>query len=152
VRKLLMGLLVAAAACTTRTTTLPSPATPAPVVAAPTAPRPALDAFLAAVKAQDLQAMSNIWGDKDGSVRESGKMGREEIERREIILMCYFKHDKYRVLGDSPSVDGERILQVELTKGTLSRTTNFYLATNGTRWFVRSADMDPVRDLCVEKR
>jgi hypothetical protein len=151
VRKLLMGLLVAAAACTTRTTTLPSPATPAPVVAAPTAPRPALDAFLAAVKAQDLQAMSNIWGDKDGSVRESGKMGREEIERREIILMCYFKHDKYRVLGESPAADGERVLQVELTKGTMSRTTNFYAVKGGSRWYIRSAQMEPVRDLCTQK-
>jgi hypothetical protein len=151
VRKLLMGLLLAAAACTTRTTTVPQTA-PVPAPAAQNAPRPALDSFLAAVKAQDLQAMSNVWGDKDGSVRASGKMGREEIERREIILMCYFRHDRYRVLNETPGVDNERVFQVELTKGTLSRTTNFYLATDGTRWFVRSADMEPVRDLCVEKR
>lgn len=151
-RKLLMGLLVAVAACTTRTTTIPRTApAPAPATAAQNAPRPALDAFLAAVKAQDLQAMSNVWGDKDGSVRASGKMGREEIERREIILLCYFKHDKYRVLGESPGVDNERVFDVELTKGTLSRNTNFYLATDGSRWYVRSADLEPVRDLCVQK-
>lgn len=148
-RKLLMGLLVAAAACTTRTTTVPRTA-PAPA-ASQSAPRPALDAFLAAVKAQDLQAMSNVWGDKDGSVRESGKMGREEIERREIILLCYFKHDRFRVLGESPGVDNERVFEVELTKGTMSRSTKFYLATDGTRWYVRSADLEPVRDLCVPK-
>ena len=153
-RKLLMGLLLATAAtaaCTTRTTTLPA-TVPAPVTAAQNAPRPALDAFLAAVRAQDLQAMSNVWGDKDGSVRASGKMGREEIERREIILMCYFRHDKYRVLNESPGVDNERVLQVELTKGTLSRTTNFYLARDASRWYVRSADLEPVRDLCVDKK
>ncbi|MFI5257294.1 MAG: hypothetical protein ACHQRK_08535 [Gemmatimonadales bacterium] len=149
-RKLLMGLLVAAAACTTRTTTIPTPS-PATAPAAQSAPRPTLDTFLAAVKAQDLQAMSNVWGDKDGSVRASGKMGREEIERREIILMCYFRHDRYRVLDDKPGVDNERVLQVELTKGNLSRTTNFYLATDGTRWYVRSADLEPIRDLCVQK-
>lgn len=154
-RKLLIGLLLAGA-CTTHTTTVPGPA-PVPAtgpVTAPAAqngPRPALDAFLAAVRAQDLQAMSNAWGDKDGSVRESKKMGREEVERRELILMCYFRHDTYRVLGDSPSTDGERILQVELTKGTLTRTTNFYLTTDGSRWYVRNADMEPVRDLCTEK-
>ena len=96
--------------------------------------------------------MSNVWGDKDGSVRSSGKMVREEIERREIILMCYFRHDRFRVLNETPGVDNERVFQVELTKGTLSRTTNFYLATDGSRWYVRSADMEPVRDLCVEKR
>ncbi len=144
-RKLLAGLLLIGA-CTTRTTTLPSASGPGA-----SSPRPALDAFLSAVKAQDLQAMSAVWGDKDGPVRDSKRMGRDEMERRELILMCYFKHDKYRVLGESPSADGERVLQVELTKGTMSRTTNFYATKGGDRWYIRSAQMEPVRDLCTQK-
>lgn len=143
-RKLLIGLLLTAA-CTSRTINVPANS--------PTnGPRPALDAFLASVRAQDLQAMSSVWGDKDGPVRDSKKMGRDEVERRELILMCYFKHDKYRVLGEAPGTDGERVMQVELTKGTLRRTTNFYLTTDGERWYVRNADMEPVRDLCADRR
>lgn len=66
--------------------------------------------------------------------------------------MCYFKHDSYRVLGDSPGTNGERILSVELTKGTLKRTTNFYLVQGRDRWYVRSADIEPVKDFCNPDR
>ena len=140
-KKLLMVLLLVSA-CKTSTTVIPA-TSQAP------GPRPALDQFLAAVRAQDLQAMSAAWGNKDGPVRESKIMTRDEVERRELILMCYFKHDKYRVLGEQAAIDNERVMQVELTKGTISRTTNFFLAQGPDRWYVRSADMEPVRDLCV---
>jgi hypothetical protein len=140
-----MGLLLATAACTTRTTVVPAgPAGPA----AAQGPRPALDAFLASVRAQDLQAMSLAWGDKDGPVRDSKKMSHDEAERRELLLMCFFSHDRYRVLGESPGPDGERVMRVELSKGTLTRSTNFYLVNGGERWYVRSADVEPVRELC----
>lgn len=144
-RKLLIVLLFAAA-CRSRTTTVQSPP------AQPSGPRPALDAFLASVRSQDLQAMSAVWGDKDGPVRDSRRMTREEMEKRELLLMCYFGHDRYRVLGDAPGPNGERILQVELIKGTLRRTTNFYLTNGGDRWYVRSADIEPVKDLCQNRK
>ena len=144
-RKLLICLLLAAA-CTSRTTTVQ----PAPAQA--NGPRPALDAFLASVRSQDLQAMSAVWGDRDGPVRDSKRMTRDEMEKRELLLMCYFGHDRYRVLGDTPGTNGERVLQVELIKGTLRRTTNFYLTSGGDRWYVRSADIEPVKDLCQNRR
>lgn len=152
-RKLLIGLLVVVGACTTRTTVIPATPSPASTSAVgQRSPREALATFLAAANAQDLQAMSAVWGDKDGSVRSSGKMGREEIEKREIIMMCYLRHDNYRVVSESPAVDNERVLGVELTKGKLSRTAGFNMATDGSRWYVRSADLEALRDLCAEKR
>ena len=146
-RKLMLGLLLATAACS-RSTAVEDPA----AGVRPAGPRPALDAFLAAVRNQDLQAMAGAWGDKDGSVRESNKIPREDVERRELIMMCYLKHDRYRVLGDQPAAGGERVMQVQLTKGTLSRTTNFFLVNAGERWYVRTADLEPVRDLCAQKK
>jgi hypothetical protein len=133
-----------AGACTTRTIVVPESS-------ATQGPRPALAEFLASVRSQDLQAMSGAWGDRDGAVRDNRKMSREEMEQRELLLMCYFSHDKYRVLGDGPGTDGERVLSVELTKGTLNRTTNFYLTKGRERWYVRSADVEPVRDLCTDR-
>ncbi len=143
-RKLLLIGLLMAGACTTRTVTVPE-------TSASLGPRPALAEFLASVRAQDLQAMSGAWGDKDGAVRDNKKMSRQEMEQRELLLMCYFRHDKYRVLGESPGQDNERVLSVELTKGTLTRTTNFYLTRGSERWYVRSADIEPVRDLCTDR-
>jgi hypothetical protein len=144
VRKLLLIGLLMAGACTTRTISVPESS-------ASQGPRPALAEFLASVRAQDLQAMSGAWGDKDGAVRDNKKMSRQEMEQRELLLMCYFRHDKYRVLGESPGQDDERVLSVELTKGTLTRTTNFYMTRGGERWYVRSADIEPVRDLCADR-
>jgi hypothetical protein len=142
VRKLLIGLLLMAA-CTTRTTV-----TPVTVGAGTTGPRSALDAFLSAIRAKDLQALGAVWGDKNGAIRDTKRISREEVEQRELLLMCYFSHDSFKVLSDSPAAGGERIMSVTLTKGTLSRTTNFYLVSGDNRWYVRSADVDPVRDLC----
>ena len=151
-RKLLIGLLLMAA-CTTRTTVTP-PVTVGTSPAGTTGtagPRAALDAFLSAIRAKDLQALGAVWGDKNGAIRDTKRISREEVEQRELLLMCYFSHDSFKVLSDSPAAGGERIMSVTLTKGTLSRTTNFYLVSGESRWYVRSADVDPVRDLCSKK-
>lgn len=145
-RKLLIGLLLIAAACTSRTTV-----TPVTVGAGATGPRGALDAFLAAIRAKDLQALGAVWGDKNGAIRDTKRISREEVEQRELLLMCYFNHETFRVLSDAPAAGGERVMSVSLTKGTLSRTTNFYLVSGQDRWYVRSADIEPVRDLCSKK-
>jgi hypothetical protein len=147
VRKLLIALLLIAPACTTRTTTV----TPVTVGAGATGPRGALDSFLAAIRAKDLQALGAVWGDKNGAIRDTKRISREEVEQRELLLMCYFAHDSFRVLSDAPSAGGERVMSVSLTKGTISRTTNFYLVSGQERWYVRSADVEPVRDLCAKK-
>jgi hypothetical protein len=146
VRKLLIGLLLIAAACTSRTTV-----TPVTVGAGATGPRGALDSFLAAIRAKDLQALGAVWGDKNGAIRDTKRISREEVETRGLLLMCYFNHDSFKVLSDAPAAGGERVMSVSLTQGTLSRTTNFYLVSGKDRWYVRSADVDPVRDLCSKK-
>ena len=143
-KKLLIGFLLLAAACTTRSSELPS-SRPGPVSSGA---RPALDAFLAAIRAKDLQALGANWGDKDGAIRDSKRISRDELEKRELLLMCYFSHDSYTVLNDEMAAGGERKMTVRLTKGTLSRTTDFLLASAPERWYVRTGNVEPVRDLC----
>lgn len=145
-KKLLIGLLLLAA-CTTRTTVVPTTST-GPV---PSGARPALDAFLAAIRSKDLQALGANWGDKEGAIRDSKRISRDELEKRELLLMCYFSHDSYTVLNDEAVAGGERKMTVRLTKGTLSRTTDFLLASAPERWYVRSGNVEPVRDLCSKK-
>ena len=142
-RKLMLALaMLTAAACTTTSRVEP------PAAGASSGPRPALDAFLSAVRTQDLQAMSLAWGDKEGPIRDNKRLARDEVERRELIMMCYFRHDRYRVISEQQAAGGERMLEVELSKGTLSRTTNFFVVNAGDRWYVRNAEMEPVKDLC----
>ena len=43
-------------------------------------------------------------------------------------------------------------MAVELTRGTNRRTTNFFLAKGQDRWYVRTANMDPLQDFCTQRR
>ena len=109
------------------------------------------DAYLAATRAKHLQALGGNWGDKNGAIRDSKRISRDELEKRELVLMCYFSHDSYTVLNDEQAAGGERKMTVRLTRGTVTRTTDFFLTSTADRWYVRTANMDPVRDLCSKK-
>jgi hypothetical protein len=111
-------------------------------------PEGAVQRFFAAVHAADLQAMSNVWGTAKGPARDN--MDRAELEKREIILQCYFNHDSFRVLGESPAAEGRRIVRVELTRAGRTREPAVYTVQGpGGRWFVENLDIAAVRDFCA---
>jgi len=107
----------------------------------------AVEQFLGAVRARDLQAMSTVFGTNNGPARET--MDRTELEKREVILTCYFTNDSYRILGEDSGMAGHREVQVELKKGDLTRRTKFYAIQGpGGRWYVDNMDIASVRDFC----
>ena len=112
-------------------------------------PKAAVDQFLLAVRAQDIQALTTVWGNSKGPARD--QYPAEEINMRRQLMFCYFNHDSYKVLDDAIVAGGERRMTVALTRGTLTRTTDFFLVSGPERWYVRTANMDPVRDLCSRK-
>lgn len=137
-KRLIIAFVAVLAAC--------GPRTGGPLTGAP-APRPAVEQFLAAVRAQDLQAMSIIWGTSKGPTRD--QIERRELEKRELIMQCMFAHDRFRILGDAAGQAGRRVFRVELTRGTIVRVTNFTTIEGPSeRWYVESADIEPVKDLC----
>jgi hypothetical protein len=102
---------------------------------------------LGAVRSQDLQAMSLVWGTREGPAR--AHMDRAELEKREIILQCYLNHDSYKILSETKAEGGRRIIAVQLNRGQVARTTNMYTISgpNG-RWFVEKMDIAALRDFC----
>lgn len=137
--------LLALAACSQATTTSNGSLATPPAIGA-SSPRQAVDAFLGGVKAQNIQAMSQVWGTTKGPARE--QIPREELEKRILVMQCYFSHDSYRVVRDQRTERGHTF-QIALTKGTVTRETAFYTVRGpSNRWFVENADMDPVKDLC----
>ena len=107
----------------------------------------AVDQFLGAVKTRDLQAMSTVFGTDKGPARET--MDRTELEKREMILACYFKNDSYRILGERSGQGEHREVSVELKKGNLIRTSTFYAIRGpGGRWYIDNVDIASVRDFC----
>lgn len=109
----------------------------------------AVEQFLSAVRAQDIQAMSVVFGTSHGPSRDN--MDRDQLDKRLIILQCYFNHDKFRILGENPGEDGHRVFVVELTRGRLTRTPRFY-AVQGPdrRWFIDNMEIAAVREFCRE--
>jgi hypothetical protein len=164
VKKMLLALVVLSActhATTTTTTSAGSPRTGTgsprttttnangPQMVGGANPRAAVEDFLAAVRAQDLQAMSVVFGTSRGPSRDN--MDREQLDKRLIILQCYFFHDKSRILGEGPGEGGHRVFTVELTRGRLTRTPRFYtVAGPGGRWFVDDMEIAVVREFCRE--
>jgi hypothetical protein len=109
--------------------------------------RQALDGFLNGVRAQDLQVMSNYWGTAEGPARD--RLDRAELEKRELTMACYLAHDRIRVIDDTPRAGDRRLYTVELTYGTISRTTEITTVKGpADRWYVENADIRQTQGLC----
>jgi hypothetical protein len=114
--------------------------------------RAAVLAFLDAGKNQDLQALSAVWGSSEGSVRDVGAIPRDEMEKRELVMLCYLSHDSHQIVSDAPATNNERVLTAQLKHGSLTRSANFYaVAGPDGRWYVRTFDMEALTDLCRSK-
>jgi hypothetical protein len=130
------------------------PAPPAPVMngsqTGAADPQTAIQGFLAAAKTQDLQAMGALWGGPDGPARSL--MERSELEKRELIMMCYLKHDRYDILGDAPDPGGSLAFAVSLSYKDLTRSTTFKLVQGpGARWYVLDVDVAKLNDICARR-
>jgi hypothetical protein len=108
-----------------------------------TTPRAAVDRFLAAVRAQDLQAMSVVWGTKDGPARDN--IQREELEKREVIMTQCLSNDSASFVDDTPGLGGDHIVHFTLFRGSVTRTTSFTTQSDASaRWYVKEIDLKGV--------
>ena len=140
--RIVLGFVLLAA-CSSATQ---KPATGGATTGAAT-PRLAVEQFLRGAKATDIQAMSAVFGTKAGPARET--MDRAELEKRQVILACFFTHDTYRILGEAPGIGGHRDIRVELKKGKVTRQPTFYVIQGPSqRWYVDNMDIAAVRDFC----
>ena len=110
----------------------------------------AIRGFLAAAKQTDLQAMGALWGNAQGPARD--QWPRDELEKRELVMMCYLKHDRYDVLGDAPNPGGTRAVIVSLSLGDLTKSTTFDVIRGPeSRWFVQNVDVKPLQEFCARR-
>jgi hypothetical protein len=110
----------------------------------------AIRGFLAAAKSQDIQALGALWGDAQGPARD--RMERSEVEKRELIMACYLKHDRYAIIGDAPNPGGTRAVVVSLTLGEQTRSANFEVVQGpGRRWYVQDVDLKALQDFCSRR-
>jgi hypothetical protein len=124
------------------------PAAPAgtPLTGAPSS-RGAVEGFLAAIRSQDIQGMSALWGTRGGAARDVG-INRQQLEKRIIIMQCYLAHQQHRIVSEIAADSGRRMVRVALRKGDITRETNFTTVSGPSRrWYVESAELEAVKDL-----
>lgn len=143
-------VLLAACHSTSATTTTVSPPVPRGNQTGAADAVTAIRGFLTAAKQTDLQAMGALWGNAQGPARD--QWPREELEKRELVMMCYLKHDHYDVLGDAPNPGGTRAVIVSLTLGDLTRSTNFEVVRGPeSRWYIQNVDVKPLQEFCARR-
>lgn len=150
-KKLALVLLLAAACRSTSVRPSPPPSGGAGSGTGAEAPRAAADAFLRAVRNEDLQALGAVWGTADGAARDL--MPRNDMERRAIVMMRCFRHDSYKVQQESPVAAGGRMLAIELTRGADRRVSSFTVVPGkDRRWYVQNAQVETLQEWCAVGR
>ena len=112
--------------------------------------RSAVRAFLNAGKAQDLQALSAVWGNNKGPLRD--QVSHDELEKRELVMMCFLRHETDSI-GVPSAAAGSRVnFPVTLTQGQVARATTLstMLGPN-SRWYVENIDLRAIEALCQKK-
>ena len=143
-KKLLLVLTLFVMGC-------PKKQPPGPLTGAAT-PRAAVEQFMLAIRAQDLQAISSVWGNSKGPARDQG-MTREELEKRTLLMVCFFTHDSYRITGLTSASTKKEYITAELTKGNLVRSAEFTVERGpSNRWYASVADISTLQDLCRPPR
>lgn len=110
----------------------------------PTSPEATVGQFLAAVNADDLRRMAQLFGDEKGPVTET--MHDPHLrEQRMAILQRLLRSDSVHVTGTEP-VPGEprkRLLRVDLFRGDRAHAAPFTVyEQNAGGWLVQKIDID----------
>lgn len=110
--------------------------------------RGAVTMFLNAVAAQDLQAMSVVWGTEKGAARDN--LDRDELDKRLILIQSCYRHDTFTIAEETAGGAGHRLIRVAITRGRETKTPNFDLVQGpSSRWYVQDADFNTMRSMCA---
>ena len=122
------------------------PARPGSSGSAVGAPSPtaAVEQLLAAARAQDLQAITAVWGDETGLVLD--RQPREEVEERAFIIACVLKNDTEKVGDAVPAGNGHMFVTADLTQGKNAGSIRFEVAPRGNRWLVANFDISVLQN------
>jgi hypothetical protein len=115
-------------------------------------PAAAIDAFMAAIKATDLQALGAIWGTPNGPARS--QMDMTQLQQRELTMLCYLAHDSYAVLSDAPALHGTRTYAVQLKYQTITHVGQFDVgqASDGRYYVYSIKNFAEFQDVCARKK
>ena len=132
--------------CTSLLLPLTGCRSPNPPLAAPISPEAAVRGFMAAVAADDLTAMSHLWGSERGLAAR--RMENTELEQRLQVIQIYLRHESFEVRPSSPrpgvAPDREQQFNVRVLRDGCVRDVPFTLRPHGGGWLVYDVDLEAV--------
>lgn len=128
-----------------------APAMPSGNVTGAESAHAAIEAFMAAIASEDLQAMGAIWGTANGPARS--QMGNDELQKRELTMICFLHHDSYKILTDAPTIDNLRTYTVSLKYKSLEHAGQFNVgrASDGRYYVFSVVNIQEFQDFCGAK-
>lgn len=116
-------------------------ATPSGLMTGASTPEAAVTAFIGAAKAQDLQAVTAVWGTNKGSVRET--MPRGDMERRATIIVRLLCQDEFRIVRSEQGIDDTQVVVVDLLRRGARLPRRFTTVKGPSeRWYVEGFPVD----------
>ncbi|HVH10574.1 MAG TPA: hypothetical protein VM736_12330 [Gemmatimonadales bacterium] len=111
----------------------------------PVTPQQTLGEFMAAVKANDLDRMGQLWGGERGAA--AGYMKKEYLHQSLTVLQIYLNHLTYRVIEGPLAVSGNdrlRTFRVELQRptGCIVILPIDVMHGNGGTWLVNDVHLE----------
>ncbi len=109
----------------------------------------AIDNFMAAVKAKDLDRMGQLWGNQKGPIAsQTSDKDREQLRQRLVVMQRMLEYKGYRIVeGPLPSSAGGdmRMFRIELERGNCKKVVPFdVVKTHQGGWLVFDTHMDQV--------
>jgi len=113
---------------------------------APADPSVTVRQFLDAVKANDLTAMSLLWGNDRGPA--AGYMDPQELRKRLTVIQIYLQHDNFELTEGGtlrmPGDDQMRVVPVRLLRSGCVAVVPFRLTPWQGKWLVTDIDLTPI--------
>lgn len=133
-RHLVIGLLVLSAACGgRRTSTVPAPSTP----------DQAVEQFLSAVNASDIDQMANYWGDERGPESVTRRFSDSERRQRLQIMQRMLRTDNHMITATDATDPAKRIVTVAMTQGSRRFAVPFTVVpVRSGGWLIREIGLD----------
>jgi hypothetical protein len=106
-------------------------------------PDQAVEQFLGAVNATDLDAMAMLWGTERGPEGVTHSLPQTERQQRLTVMQRMLRSDNHMITGTDATDPSKRIVTVAITQGTRRFAVPFTLVpTRAGGWIIREIGLD----------
>ncbi len=109
----------------------------------PASPEAAIELFLDAANASDLDRMADLWGDERGPSSATNRIPRDQRAQRLAIMQRLLRNDGRRLVSSENTLPAAPVRNYELTQGSRRFTVPFTCVPSPHGgWLIREIGLD----------